>query len=143
GLKATGRTLSLRLRFGCFWRIDRGGAEAFNAAMTEAPPSNAAQMASPSFRLAALDQDFLLGESMRGARFLLEYEKADQALKRLQIKSTIVVFGSARTREDGPGKEAFWYNQARAFGRIASERGGALRDEGGIHRNVITTGGGP
>jgi uncharacterized protein (TIGR00730 family) len=80
---------------------------------------------------------------MRGARFLLEYEKADQALKKLQIKSTIVVFGSARTREDGPGKEAFWYNQARAFGRIASERGGALRDEGGVHRNVITTGGGP
>ncbi len=106
-------------------------------------PSNAAQMASPSFRLAALDQDFLLGESMRGARFLLEYEKADQILKQLQIKSTIVVFGSARTLENGPGKQAFWYNEARAFGRIASERGGALRDEGGIHRNVITTGGGP
>jgi len=106
-------------------------------------PSNAAQKASPSYRLAALDQDFLLGESMRGARFMLEYEKADQVLKRLQIKSTIVVFGSARTREDGPGKEAFWYRQARSFGRIASELGGALHDEGGAHRNVIATGGGP
>jgi len=49
--------------------------------MTEKPPSNAEQMASPSFRLAVLDQDFLLGESTRGARFLLEYEKADQILK--------------------------------------------------------------
>lgn len=110
---------------------------------TNDTPSNAAQMASPSYRLAALDQDFLLGESMRGARFLLEYEKSDQILKKLQIKSTIVVFGSARTREDGPGKEAFWYNEARNFGRIASERGGALQDEDGIHRNVIATGGGP
>lgn len=112
--------------------------------MTTSPlPSNAEQLASPSFRLAALDQDFLLGESMRGARFLLEYEKADQILKRLNVKSTIVVFGSARTREDGPGKQAFWYNQARSFGRIASERGGALSDEDGVHRNVIATGGGP
>ena len=43
--------------------------------------ANEAQMASPSYRLAALDQDFLLGESMRGVRFLMEYEKAEQALK--------------------------------------------------------------
>ncbi len=34
---------------------------------------NAAQLASPSYRLAALDQDFLLGEDMRGMRFYLEY----------------------------------------------------------------------
>jgi uncharacterized protein (TIGR00730 family) len=110
---------------------------------TSPPPSNAEQMASPSFRLAALDQDFLLGESTRGARFLLEYEKAEQILKAHNIKSTIVVFGSARTREDGPGKQAFWYNEARKFGRIASERGGALSVEDGTHRNVIATGGGP
>ncbi len=111
---------------------------------TSSPPSNAEQMASPSFRLAALDQDFLLSESTRGVRFLLEYEKADEILKRLNVKSTIVVFGSARTREDGPGKQAFWYNEARTFGRIASERGGALQDEDdGAHRNVIATGGGP
>src|SRR5437868_1152689 len=110
---------------------------------TPPPPSNAEQMASPSFRLAALDQDFLLGESMRGARFLLEYEKAEQILKAHNIKSTIVVFGSARTREDGPGKQAFWYNEARKFGRIASERGGALSGEESAHRNVIATGGGP
>ena len=39
-------------------------------------PSNAEQMAAPSYRLAALDQDFLLGDSMRGVRFLMEYAKA-------------------------------------------------------------------
>ncbi|MFZ2030482.1 MAG: TIGR00730 family Rossman fold protein [Vitreimonas sp.] len=112
--------------------------------MTEKLPSNAEQMASPSYRLPVLDEDFLLGESTRGARFLLEYQKADEILKRLNVKSTIVVFGSARTREDGPGKQAFWYKEARKFGRIASERGGALKDEAdGVHRNVIATGGGP
>jgi hypothetical protein len=107
------------------------------------PPSNAAQMASSSFRLPALDKDFLLGESTRGVRFLLEYQKADEVLKQHHIRSTIVVFGSARTREDGPGKQPFWYREARTFGRIASERGGALKDDDGERRNVITTGGGP
>lgn len=104
---------------------------------------NSPQMASPSFRLAALDHDFLLGESTRGIRFLLEYEKAEQALKAARIASTIVVFGSARIQEDGPGKQALWYREARRFGRIASEQGGALCDHGDTRRNVIATGGGP
>jgi uncharacterized protein (TIGR00730 family) len=111
--------------------------------MTDSPKPNAAQIASPSFRLAAIDQDFLLGESTRGVRFMLEYEKADQVLKRAHIASTIVVFGSARIREDGPGKQAHWYAEARKFGRLASERGGALCEEGGTRQNVIATGGGP
>ena len=71
--------------------------------MDEHPKTNSAQMASPTYRLAALDQDFLLGESTRGIRFMLEYEKTEQALKVAHIASTIVVFGSARIREDGPG----------------------------------------
>jgi uncharacterized protein (TIGR00730 family) len=100
------------------------------------------QMQSPSYRIAALDQDFLLGESMRGVRFLLEFAKADEALKAAGIRSTIVVFGSARVREDGPAREANWYAQARQFGRIASERGGALA-RAPMHDNVIATGGGP
>ncbi|GAM98509.1 hypothetical protein U91I_02144 [alpha proteobacterium U9-1i] len=102
---------------------------------------NSAQRASPSYRLPTLDQEFLLSEELRGVRFLLEYSKAEIALKAHQIKSTIVVFGSARIREDGPGRNAFWYQEARTFGRLASERGGAL---GGAPRtNVIATGGGP
>jgi uncharacterized protein (TIGR00730 family) len=110
-------------------------------------PSNARQLASPSYRLAALDQDFLLGESMRGVRFLLEFAKADEALRAWGVNSTIVVFGSARVREDGPGEQPRWYAEAREFGRIASERGGAFmksdkgRDKG--RDNVIATGGGP
>ena len=94
-------------------------------------PRNAAQLASPSYRLAALDADFLLGGSMRGARFMLEFEKADELLRAYGVASTIVVFGSARAREGGPPDQARWYAAARAFaaldspeevGRIAAER---------------------
>jgi len=106
-------------------------------------PSNAAQMESPSYRLAALDQDFMLGESTRGIRFMLEFEKADQALKAWGVRSTIVVFGSARVEENGDGRHNHWYAQAREFGRIASQRGGAMLSNGGVRDNVIATGGGP
>lgn len=100
---------------------------------------NAAQMASPSYRMAAMDQDFLLGDSMRGVRFLMEYAKPEEALRAWGVRSTLVVFGSARIREGHR-----WYEEARAFGRLASERGGALRGRVGEPRdNVIATGGGP
>jgi uncharacterized protein (TIGR00730 family) len=105
--------------------------------------TNAAAIASPSYRLAAHDQDFLLGDSMRGVRFLLEYAKAEEALRAWSVRSTIVVFGSARIREDGPKPQPEWYAQARDFARIASERGGALRPVGNVRDNVIATGGGP
>ena len=110
----------------------------------EAARLNAAQIASPSYRLAALDQDFLLSDPMRGVRFLMEYAKAENALFAWGVRSTIVVFGSARIGENGDGRHAGWYAAARAFGRLASERGGAMRDDGDRPRdNVIATGGGP
>jgi len=107
--------------------------------MSEPIKPNAAQMASPSYRMAAMDQDFLLGDSMRGVRFLMEYAKPEEALRAWGVRSTLVVFGSARIREGHR-----WYEEARAFGRLASERGGALRGRVGEPRdNVIATGGGP
>lgn len=107
--------------------------------MSDPIKPNAAQMASPSYRMAAMDQDFLLGDSMRGVRFLMEYAKPEEALRAWGVRSTLVVFGSARIREGHP-----WYEEARAFGRLASERGGALRGRVGEPRdNVIATGGGP
>ena len=106
--------------------------------------ANEAQVASPSYRLAALDHDFLMGASMRGVRFMLEYAKSDEALRAWGVRSTIVVFGSARVAEQGEGRQAFWYEQAREFGRIASQRGGAILGQSGQPRdNVIATGGGP
>ncbi|MBU3730973.1 MAG: TIGR00730 family Rossman fold protein [Beijerinckiaceae bacterium] len=110
-------------------------------------PDNKAQKASPAYELPALDTAFLLGDSMRGVRFLLEYAKAEEHLRAWGVRSTIVVFGTARAREDGSGttgeRGARWYQVAREFGRIASLRGGALHHNGGLRDNVIATGGGP
>src|SRR3569833_3676183 len=108
---------------------------------TAEPTSGLTQL--PSYTLPALDQDFILSDSMRGVRFLLEYAKAEEALRNWSVRSTIVVFGSARVRENGPGRQAFWYEQARKLGRIASERGGALKPHGDHRDNVVATGGGP
>jgi len=105
---------------------------------TDIMPDSQAQKNSPSYRLAALDPDFILGDSTRGVRFMLEYQKAEDHLRARGIISTVVVFGSARVREGDR-----WYEAARQFARIASERGGALIDgESGRH-HVIATGGGP
>jgi uncharacterized protein (TIGR00730 family) len=107
------------------------------------PTDNSAQRNSPAYRVAALDADFMLGDSMRGVRFQLEYAKAEESLRAWGVRSTIVVFGSARMRPDGSAKAQAWYDAARTFGRIASERGGALSAEDGLRDNVIATGGGP
>jgi len=101
---------------------------------------NTTQKNAQAYRLAALDADFLLGDSMRGVRLQLEYEKAEQALRAWSVRSTIVVFGSARSRQHAASSR--WYDEARRFGRIASERGGALRQDH-VRDNVIATGGGP
>lgn len=107
------------------------------------PPANARQLAASAYRLPALDQDFILGDGRRGLRFQLEYEKAEEALRAWGVLSTIVVFGSARIRENGVGEHARWYRAARAFAAIASERGGAKDpDRDGRRHNVIATGGG-
>ena len=89
---------------------------------------NGPQKTSPAYRLPALDPDFLLGDSMRGVRLQLEYEKAEEILRSWIVRSTIVVFGSARVRPGSP-----WYEEARLFGRIASERGG-IREVGQAYR---------
>lgn len=107
------------------------------------PPSNAAQIASPAYRLAATDADFLLGASTRAVRFLLEFQKADELLRAYGVSSTIVVFGGARVREDGPGDQPRWYAAARAFAALASREGGAIRSSAPHRHNVIATGGGP
>ena len=123
---------------------------------------NTAQKNSPAYRLATFDPDFLLSDRMRGVRLQLEYEKAEARLQEWGVRSTIVVFGSARVLPGGapheaastaslppgakprPGnRSAIWYEQARSFGRIASERGGALTASGGVRDHVIATGGGP
>ena len=67
---------------------------------------NTGQKNSPAYRLAALDPDFLLGDFMRGVRLQLEYEKAEERLRAWVVRSTIVVFRSARVRPRGNSHKA-------------------------------------
>ncbi len=118
-------------------------------------PENEPQKRSSAYRLAELDPDFLLGESMRGIRFFLEFAKAEERLRSWGVRSTVVVFGSARPHVDErrgalsgataqpDARVARWYEQAREFGRIVSQRGGAMTPVDGMRDNVIATGGGP
>ncbi len=119
-------------------------------------PDNQAQIDSASFRLPALDPDFILDDSQRGTRLMLEYAKAELRLRQWGIRSTLVVFGSARTLSPEQLQQATglpqpmrdnharWYGQAREFARIASREGGALMSlADGRRDNVIVTGGGP
>jgi len=118
---------------------------------------------SHSFVLPAMDAEFLLRDELRGVRFGLEYEKAELTLRDARIRSTIVVFGSARvvSRQEARArlkaakgtrqldlarlclKQSAHYEEARRFGRIVSERGGAIDHTRGYRDNVIATGGGP
>ncbi|HWK49695.1 MAG TPA: LOG family protein [Steroidobacter sp.] len=121
-----------------------------------------AQIESTSYLLPVEDTNFLLRDEMRAVRFALEYAKADLLLKDWGVRSTIIVFGSARvpsperleslqqaaTPLDSPQLERLqrqcaWYEAAREFGRIASERGGAKAPKDRWRDNVIATGGGP
>src|SRR5689334_11092012 len=108
---------------------------------------------SRSSLLAVEDEEFLLRPEMRSIRFALEYSKADLSLRDWGIHSTIICFGSARCHspetakglEETPSltKQLRWYAEARNFGRIASERGGAFAPHHRWRDNVIATGGGP
>jgi uncharacterized protein (TIGR00730 family) len=103
---------------------------------------NDAQRHSKSYLLPIEDQEFLLRDEVRPLRFALEYAKSELSLRDWGVRSTIIVFGSARIRPEGHALSR-WYQEARLFGRIVSERGGALHPQDGMRDNVIATGGGP
>src|SRR5215468_11253392 len=124
---------------------------------------NERQRRSRSYLLPVEDSEFLLSDELRGIRFALEYSKAEMLLRQWGIRSTVIVFGSAWTLSSEQAAalldaartsaevataqrracQAAHYEQACAFGRLVSERGGALKDDGGMRDNVIVTGGGP
>lgn len=132
--------------------------------MTEPKPELlSAQERSSSYVLPVEDTALLLRDEMRSARFALEYAKADLLLRDWGIRSTVIVFGSARVaspeqlaheREcaqtpaehaalERTARQVAWYEAAREFARIASQRGGALAPQNRWRDNVIVTGGGP
>ena len=112
-----------------------------------------AQTEAKAFRLAFADDDFLLREELRPVRLQLELLKPELLLAERGIKSTVVMFGSARIPAPGETPHAArnetqrrnlvaaakYYEEAQEFARICSEHSGA-----NDHREfVIVTGGGP
>lgn len=125
-------------------------------------PDNSAQRRSRSYKLPVEDMDFLLRDEMRDIRFALEYAKAELLLRDWGIRSTVIVFGSARTPSPEQAEAALaaasdaeraaaqrmvrrsaHYTAARELGRIISERGGAFSPDHRWRDNVVATGGGP
>ncbi|WP_424931295.1 LOG family protein [Amaricoccus macauensis] len=105
------------------------------------------QTESPSYRLAFNDTDFIARDELRPVRLQLELLKAELALSERGVVSTIAMLGSARIPDPGgaePGHAGLaalgsYYDQARAFARLSSER--ALAS--GNREDVVCTGGGP
>jgi uncharacterized protein (TIGR00730 family) len=106
------------------------------------------QTASPTYRLAFSDLDFMLREELRPVRLQLELLKPEMALDEAGILSTVVMFGGARIpapehrdRAQTPELAALsvHYEEARRFARLVTEA--SLASGGAEH--VICTGGGP
>jgi uncharacterized protein (TIGR00730 family) len=111
------------------------------------------QSASPSYRLAYADDDFLCREELRPVRLQLELLKAEMLLSGAGIKSTVVLFGGARI--PAPGVEPWaarnetqrqnligaspYYEEARKFARLCSRHARTT----GFSEYIVTTGGGP
>lgn len=111
------------------------------------------QTRSPSYRLAYMDDDFMMRPEMRSLRLGLEWMKPELVLSSLGIKSTVVLFGGARIPEPGEAawaaknetqkknleKASRYYEEARQFARAC-----ALYSATTYYREfVIVTGGGP
>ncbi|SKA03991.1 LOG family protein [Consotaella salsifontis] len=113
-----------------------------------------AQTASPTYRLAYDDPDFISREEMRGVRLQLELMKPEMALIEAGIRSTVVLFGGARIPEPGAAAwaarnetqknnleaNARYYEEARKFARLCSTHSA---NASGGKEFVIVTGGGP
>jgi uncharacterized protein (TIGR00730 family) len=88
--------------------------------------------------LAYRDEAFLDSDDARPLRILAEYMGPLHALSRQRVHDTIVFFGSARLREDGPlGR---YYAEARELARLLTEWSKGLPP--GSLRFVVCSGGG-
>ncbi len=76
--------------------------------------------ASPSYRLAYEDQDFLTSDDLRPLRLQLELLKPERYLRQYNIHSTIVVFGSARLQPPDQARAHLAALQQRADGQPAN-----------------------
>ena len=100
------------------------------------PPQPPAASGDPP--LAYRNAEFLDSDAARPLRILAEYLQPLEAFRRQQVHETIVFFGSARLRSDGP--LARFYNEARELARLVTAWSLGLEPPG---RLVVCTGGGP
>jgi uncharacterized protein (TIGR00730 family) len=89
--------------------------------------------------VAYLNQDFLNRPEARPIRLLAEYLDPLAVFRQQSIRDTVVFFGSARVREDGPLGQ--YYQDARTLARMITEW--AAQFTGSTHRFVVCSGGGP
>jgi len=88
--------------------------------------------------LAYKDDAFLDGDAGRPVRILAEYLAPLDAFRRERVHDTIVFFGSARLREEGPlGR---YYREARELARLVTEWSKSLPP--GANRFIVCSGGG-
>ena len=87
--------------------------------------------------LAYKDESFLDGDDARSLRILAEYLHPLRAFRAAHVHDTIVFFGSARLREDGPlGR---YYREARELARLVTAWSLSLPKNG--HRFIVCSGG--
>ncbi|AQS42302.1 MAG: Putative lysine decarboxylase [Candidatus Tokpelaia hoelldobleri] len=115
--------------------------------------SDTIQTRSPAYRLAYIDEDFLMSRDLRSLRLGLELMKTETCLRERGIRSTVVLFGGARI--PAPGEVAWaaknkeqkknleaaapYYDEARQFAKLCAE----YSAKSNYSEFVITTGGGP
>ena len=106
------------------------------------------QSESPTYRLAFVDDDFMLREELRPIRLQLELLKPDMVMDEAGIKSTVVLFGGARipaaankhmAKSETLADLSKYYEEARLFAFKITQ---ASLLNGG-QDNIIITGGGP
>jgi len=71
----------------------------FRSAKTEVQQLKPQKFHSPAFKLAFLDEEFLLRKALRSVRLQLELLKPELMQQDEKIESTVVIFGSARILE--------------------------------------------
>ncbi|HSY50583.1 MAG TPA: TIGR00730 family Rossman fold protein [Thermoanaerobaculia bacterium] len=89
-------------------------------------------------RLAYHDRDFLNSDDARPLRIIAEYLEPLRTFRQQHIRDTIVFFGSARLREDGP--LGHYYEDARTLARLCTEWSKSLPP--GAQRFIVCSGGG-
>lgn len=94
--------------------------------------------APPRPALAYRNAEFLDSDEGRPLRILAEYLQPLEVFRRRRVHDTIVFFGSARLREDGP--LGAYYAAARELARLVTEWSTALPAP--AHRFVVCSGGG-